>query len=471
MSVHHRPILVLVLILGSRMLRAQEAQPILLWPSGVPGLRGKAGVEAVRLTELGEHIVSHVTQPSITPYLPVEGTGTGAAVIVIPGGGHRELWMDHEGYRVGQWLADHGIAAFVLKYRLAREDGSTYTVEGDELADVQRAIRMVRSRASEWHLAFGRVGVIGFSAGGELAALAGTRYDGGAAGSKDPVARESSRPAFVGLMYPSIRTDLQFSKDTPPAFLMCGEKDSAIAEWLPGLYGAMRHAGASAELHILAGAGHGFGIRDNNPPAIAIWPTLWYDWLDSQGMLASPGRDVGISKTMRDGIPSAAYVAEYSVGERERAAQKALSLGVTPVLGPPVRLTPNAPFGSEGAHLSIWKPSFVLGTPGGGEVGVNFWGIHNEGHVNVGFTPTSATPYLLDCRMLSGGPITYKVYDGAGESFRTQGQVRLADGHLLLMVPTGHVGTAASVELWPTPMTEPMGLLACDVSMVVSSGN
>ena len=466
MSVHRRPFLVLLLILGSRMLRAQEPQPILLWPGGAPGLQGRAGVEAVRLTELGEHIISHVTQPSITPYLPAVGAGTGAAVIVIPGGGHRELWMDHEGYRVGQWLADHGIAAFVLKYRLAREDGSTYTVEGDELADVQRAIRMVRSRASDWHIAPGRVGVMGFSAGGELAALAGTRYDGGAAGSSDPVARESSRPAFVGLMYPSIRTDLQLSKDTPPAFLMCGERDSAIAEWLPRLYGDLRHAGASAELHVLAGAGHGFGIRDNNPPAIAIWTTLWYDWLDSQGMLARTD-GVDVSKTMRDGIPSAGYVPEYSVAEREHAAQKALSLGALPLLGPPVTLTPNAPFGSGGAHLSIWKPSFVLGTPGGGEVGVNFWGIHNEGHVNVGFTPTSTTGYLLDCRMLSAGPITYKVYDGVAESFRTQGQARLADGHLLLMVPTGQVGTAVSVELWPTPVTEPMGLLGCDVSMVL----
>lgn len=468
---HRHSCLGLLLILGSRMLVAQEPQAILLWPSGAPGLQGKTGVEAVRLTELGEHIISHVTQPSITPFLPVPGTGTGAAVIVIPGGGHRELWMDHEGYRVGRWLADHGIAAFVLKYRLAREDGSTYTVEGEELADVQRAIRMVRSRASDWHIAPARIGVIGFSAGGELAALAGTRYDNGAAGSNDPVARESSRPAFLGLLYPSIRTDLRFSKDTPPAFLMCGERDSAIAEWLPALYGDLRRAGASAELHILAGAGHGFGIRDNNPPSIAIWPTLWYDWLESHGMLARTGTNVEISKTMRDGFPSGVYVTEYSIGDRERAVQQALSLGAAPVLGPPVTLTPNAPFGSGGAHLSIWKPSFVLGTPEGGEVGVNYWGIHNEGHVNVGFTPTSTMAYLLDCRMLSAGPITYKVYDGAGETFRTRGQVPLAGGHLLLMVPVGQVGTAVSVELWPTPVTEPMGLLGCDVSVVVSSGH
>ncbi len=125
-----------------------EPQPILLWPTGAPGSEGKTGEEAVRLTEQGEHIVSSVHHPSITPYLPDSTSATGAAVIVIPGGGHRELWMDHEGYRVGRWLSTHGIAAFVLKYRLARQEGSTYTVEGNALADVQRAMRMVRSRAA-----------------------------------------------------------------------------------------------------------------------------------------------------------------------------------------------------------------------------------------------------------------------------------------------------------------------------------
>ncbi|HEX4561776.1 MAG TPA: alpha/beta hydrolase [Gemmatimonadales bacterium] len=459
----------MILALLSRGLMAQGPASILLWPHGAPGSEGKAGDEAVRLTELGEHIVSRVHRPSLTPYLP-EGSATGAAVIVVPGGGHRELWMDHEGYRVGQWLADHGIAAFVLKYRLAREEGSTYTVDRDELADVQRAIRLVRSQASTWHVAPDRIGVIGFSAGGELAALAGTRYDTGAAGSDDSVARESSRPAFVGLIYPSIPAGLHFPEDTPPAFLLCGEKDSAIAEGLPVLYGSWRQAGASAEMHILTGAGHGFGIRDNNAPGIALWTTLWYDWLDARGMLGIAGQDTPLSRFMREGIPAAGTVREYTVSERGRAAHEVLNLTATPILGPPVSLTPDAPFGSNGAHLSIWKPSFVLGTAGSGEVGVNFWGIHNEGHVNIGFTPTSATTYLLDCRMLSAGPITYKVYDGPGEALRAQGQVRLADGHFFLMVPPAQPLAAVSVELWPTPVTEPMGLLGCDLSVVTAGG-
>lgn len=262
---------------------ANEAA-IVLWPNGAPGSEGKTGDEIVRLTELGEHIVSNVHRPSITPYIPSPEKATGAAVIVIPGGGHRELWMDHEGYRVAQWLSDHGIAAFVLKYRLAKQEGSTYTVEGNSLADVQRAIRVVRSRAAEWHIARNRIGVIGFSAGGELAALAGTRP--GIDDASDAIGHESARPDFLGLIYPAIPPGLTVSRDTPPAFLLCGADDSpAIADALPQLYLAFRHAGAPAELHILTGTGHGFGIRDSNPPAVAAWPTLFHDWLGASGFL------------------------------------------------------------------------------------------------------------------------------------------------------------------------------------------
>jgi endo-1,4-beta-xylanase len=110
-----------------------------------------------------------------------------AAVIIIPGGGHKELWVDHEGNNLAQWLSARGIAAFVLKYRLAREPNSTYTVDDHALADTKRAIRLVRSRAQEWGIAPSRVGVIGFSAGGELAALSGMRFDSGNKDATDHV--------------------------------------------------------------------------------------------------------------------------------------------------------------------------------------------------------------------------------------------------------------------------------------------
>jgi hypothetical protein len=135
-----------------------------------------------------------------------------------------------------------------------------------------------------------------------------------------------------------------------------------------------------------------------------------------------------------------------------------------------VSLTPNTPFGPNEAHLSIWKPSFVLGTASGGEAGINFWGIHNEGHVNIGFRPAAATSYLLDCRLLSAGNITYKIYGGADESPRGHGEAALNDNHFILLVPVSAADDLLSVELWPTPVTEPMGLLGCDVSPVVATG-
>ena len=126
------------------------AQRLLLWPEGAPGAMANGGEETVRITEQGEHVVSNVHRPSIAVYLPAKKLATGTAVVVIPGGGHRELWMDHEGYNVARFLSDRGIGAFVLEYRLARAPGSTYTIEGDALGDLKRALRLVRSRAGEW---------------------------------------------------------------------------------------------------------------------------------------------------------------------------------------------------------------------------------------------------------------------------------------------------------------------------------
>jgi acetyl esterase/lipase len=278
-----RLILLLLLLAGSAF--AQNA-PILLWPNGAPGSEGKTAGEAVRVTENGEHIVSSVHRPSITPFLPSKENATGAAVIIAPGGGHRELWMDHEGYNVARWLSQDGVAAFVLKYRLALDNGSTYTIEGSALADIQRAVRLVRRRASEWGINPEHIGVMGFSAGGELAAMASTRYDAGVAGAADPIESESSKPAFQALLYPAIPHNMSLSKQTPPAFLVCGEDDRPdIAEGLPQLYLSLKQAGVSAELHILARTGHGFGVRPGNRPPVSDWPQLFVEWLDVQGML------------------------------------------------------------------------------------------------------------------------------------------------------------------------------------------
>src|SRR3984957_16620552 len=199
--------LLAALICLSFGIASAQPAPIKLWPKGAPGSEGNVAPEAVRLNPDGEHIISNIQDPSILPYLPPAGTATGAAVIVAPGGGHRELWMDHEGYAVAEWLSSHGVAAFILKYRLAKQKDSTYTVEETELGDMQRAIRTVRSRSKEWGIDPARIGVMGFSAGGELAALASTRYDDGSPSSIDPIERVGSRPDFQALLYPAIPHD------------------------------------------------------------------------------------------------------------------------------------------------------------------------------------------------------------------------------------------------------------------------
>jgi endo-1,4-beta-xylanase len=273
--------------LGSSLVAAAGEPPVVfLWPSGAPGSDGKVAEEATRLSSGNERVVSSVHRPSLIVYLPSKESANGAAVIIAPGGGHRELWTDHEGHNIAKWLSSRGVAGFVLKYRLAREKDSTYTIEGHALADTQRAIRLARSRAAEWGIDPERIGVMGFSAGGELAALASVRYQAAGENTTDPIEKQSSKPAFQALIYPAIPRDMPLSKETPPAFLLCGENDRQnISQGLPELYLALKRAGASAELHVYAGVGHGFGMRETTKGAVATWPARFHEWLDSSGLL------------------------------------------------------------------------------------------------------------------------------------------------------------------------------------------
>lgn len=252
-------------------------QEIPVWPNGAPGSEGKTGDPVVRLSN-NERVVSNVHKPTLTPYLPDPAKATGTAVLVIPGGGHRELWTDHEGHNVARWLAEHGVAGFVLKHRLAREKESTYKIEEHSLADTQQSLRLLKSRAAEFKIKADRIGVMGFSAGGELAGLAAARYQGAEA--------EVLRPAFQALIYPAIPKEMNLSKDTPPAFLACGENDRQnISQGLPELYLAMKKAGVSAELHVYANVGHGFGFRATTKGAVAGWPQCFLEWLGTRGWL------------------------------------------------------------------------------------------------------------------------------------------------------------------------------------------
>jgi acetyl esterase/lipase len=268
---------------------ADEPAAVLLWPNGAPGSEGKSPQETVRTTPEGEHVVSMVHYPSITPYVPAKESATGAAVIVIPGGGHRELWMDHEGYNVAKWLRDRGVAAFVLKYRLARETNSTYQVDVHAFQDTQRALRLVRHRAADWSVNPNRVGAIGFSAGGELAALAAMRFDQGIEGTADPLDRESSRPDFLGLIYPGRSGSITVHSNMPPVFLACAYNDRPdISEGLANVYLKCKQAGVPAELHIFASGGHGFGLRDRNHGPVGQWVARFQEWLGDRGFLGKP---------------------------------------------------------------------------------------------------------------------------------------------------------------------------------------
>jgi acetyl esterase/lipase len=270
---------------------AHGAEPLVvpLWPGDAPGSEGRTAPEKVRVTERGEHVISGVHQPNLTVYLPPAGQANGAAVIVCPGGGHRELWVDHEGHHVARWFAGRGIAAFVLKYRLAREEGSTYRVDVEALADGQRALRLVRSRAAEWHLDPARVGIMGFSAGGEVAGLVSRRFDAGPADSADPIERADSKPAFQALIYPGRSASIEPAADNPPAFLLAGYDDRAdISEGLAQVYLRFKQAKVPAELHIVTGLGHGFGLRPGATGGAAAWMDRLHEWMGERGFLAEP---------------------------------------------------------------------------------------------------------------------------------------------------------------------------------------
>jgi acetyl esterase/lipase len=283
--------LISVLLLTAGLMRGAGNPEVPLWANGAPGSEGKTAKEVVEAPNEshGYLKVTEVHNPSLTVYLPPTDKATGAAMIIAPGGGHRFLNFDQEGTYVAEYLASIGVAGFVLKYRLANEAGSTYKVEGHALADAQRAIRLIRSRAAEWHVNPARVGIMGFSAGGEVAALAATRFDSGKADAADPIERMSSRPDFDALIYPGIRADgYTIPKDAPVTFLLCADNDKGPSTALSVLYPKLKAAGVQTEVHVYATGGHGFGInprtRSTSPAATSWWLRLG-EWMGEIGAL------------------------------------------------------------------------------------------------------------------------------------------------------------------------------------------
>ncbi len=254
-----------------------------LWAKGAPG-------SEARVKEAEEFVgdnCGNVHNPTLTPYVPERQKATGTAVIICPGGGHSKLCLGHEGYALAEWFRDRGIAAFVLKYRLAREKGSAYTIQDHAMADTRRALRLVRSRAAEWHIQSDRVGILGFSAGGELAAYAAMKHDLGQKDSADVIEQQSCRPDFQALIYPGSSGSFTVETGMPPVFIVAGINDRPdISEGMASLYLKYKAAKVPAELHLFANAGHGFGYRHNaKPSAAARWPERFTEWLSDSGLL------------------------------------------------------------------------------------------------------------------------------------------------------------------------------------------
>lgn len=264
-------------LLAATALAAGDHEVIAIWPASTLAPNAASEKEIVTESANHERHVTNVNNPTITVYLPPKEKANGAAVVICPGGGHRFLSVDQEGYRVAEWFNSIGVAAFVLKYRLAKAEGSHYTVE-NSVEDAQQSIHLIRSRAAEWGIDPARVGIVGFSAGGEIAARVETKPDS-----------EGKRPDFAVIVYPGMNQGVldQVTKDAPPTFLIVAGDDRAHVPGTVIFYLALEKAQVPAELHIYSRGGHGFGIRDNNHSPAASWPERVKDWMSDRGLLTS----------------------------------------------------------------------------------------------------------------------------------------------------------------------------------------
>ena len=268
-------------------LALERGEELKLWPNGAPGSEGVTEPESFTPSDNPRFPKAFkvVHYPSIYAFLPPAGKGNGMAIVIAPGGGHSQLVIDHEGWQIADWCNQHGMAAFVVKYRLARAANSKYTVDGDALADTHRALRMVRAHAKEWGVDPARIGFMGFSAGGEMAALMETRFDKGNDASPDPIERQSSRPDFSVIVYPGFKPGtITVPKDAPPAFLVCADDDRSHVVTTVNLYLDLQKEHISSEMHIYAAGAHGFGMRQTKLP-VATWPDRLLTWMTDRKLL------------------------------------------------------------------------------------------------------------------------------------------------------------------------------------------
>ncbi len=272
------------LLLGlAAPLCAQTPEVVSLWPDGAPGSEARRHEPE----QAKDWWVKNIHNPSVTVFLPPKEKANGTAVIICPGGGHEAIVFTAEGVEPAQYLAGLGVTAFVLKYRLAREPGSPYSIEKDAAADLRRALRLIRGRAAEWGLAPGRLGVLGFSAGAELAFLVAYNPTGGDPTAADPVERVSARPDFLAVIYPGpIGVPEKLPADSPPAFFLCANDDDFHARPTLKLAEEYRAVGIPVEVHLYAAGGHGFNMGGRSDlVSIRTWPQRMADWLADRGLL------------------------------------------------------------------------------------------------------------------------------------------------------------------------------------------
>jgi len=267
---------------------------IALWPHGAPGAQPTAGPEMDTTTAkepliAGKPIIrlGNVSTPTLTLYTP-QGKNTGAAVVVFPGGGYRILAIDLEGTEVCAWLTSKGITCILVKYRVP--DSGPYPKSSAALQDAQRAFGIVRSHAADWHIDAQRIGVLGFSAGAHLSAALSTHFDQRLYDPIDAADQVSCRPDFAVIVYPGYlalaeqnfapNSEIHVTGQTPPSFILQAEDDPVHVENSTVYFLALKNAKVSAELHLYAEGGHGYGLRHNGLP-VTDWPRLVEVWLQT----------------------------------------------------------------------------------------------------------------------------------------------------------------------------------------------
>jgi len=277
-----------------------EKLTVPLWPNLTPGSPPNAAPEMDTTTAKDNLIagkplirLGNVSTPTLTVYTPRD-KNTGAAVVVFPGGGYRILAMDLEGTEVCDWLTSAGVNCVLLKYRVPGT--GPYPKSPAALQDAQRAMGLVREHAAEWGIDPKRVGVLGFSAGGHLAAALSTHFSQRLYDSIDAADELSCRPDFAVVVYPGYlaladknfaqNADINPTADTPPTFIVQAEDDPVHVENAVVYFLALKNAKVPAELHIYAQGGHGYGLRRTALP-VTTWPQAVETWLHTIGVLAA----------------------------------------------------------------------------------------------------------------------------------------------------------------------------------------